>query len=149
MDRYDHSERGDRETVLEPDELSLSQILSSLRAKRSNPEPQARLDCFVAEFTIGPVEGRTRWLLAMTDTTALPDLLTSGQALSMKAACSDCHFLYPWPRSTARPSPRAMSCPACGPVPPARARYRQTAARILRWCRAARGRDRRRRDARG
>src|SRR5258708_4110176 len=24
------------------------------------------LDCFVAEFIIGPAEGRTRWLLAMT-----------------------------------------------------------------------------------
>jgi hypothetical protein len=23
-------------------------------------------DCFVAEFIIGPAEGRTRWLLAMT-----------------------------------------------------------------------------------
>jgi hypothetical protein len=25
-----------------------------------------QLDCFVAEFIIGPAEGRTRWLLAMT-----------------------------------------------------------------------------------
>ena len=25
-----------------------------------------KLDCFVAEFIIGPAEGRTRWLLAMT-----------------------------------------------------------------------------------
>jgi len=25
-----------------------------------------RLDCFVAEFIIGPAEGGTRWLLAMT-----------------------------------------------------------------------------------
>jgi hypothetical protein len=24
------------------------------------------LDCFVAEFIIGPAKGRTRWLLAMT-----------------------------------------------------------------------------------
>src|SRR5258706_13515180 len=24
------------------------------------------MDCFVAEFIIGPAEGRTRWLLAMT-----------------------------------------------------------------------------------
>jgi len=24
------------------------------------------MDCFVEEFIIGPVEGRTRWLLAMT-----------------------------------------------------------------------------------
>jgi hypothetical protein len=45
----------------------MSQFVSSLRAKRSNPEPQARLDCFVAEFIIGPADGRTRWLLAMTE----------------------------------------------------------------------------------
>jgi hypothetical protein len=25
-----------------------------------------RLDCFVVEFIIGPAEGRTRWILAMT-----------------------------------------------------------------------------------
>ena len=25
------------------------------------------MDCFVVEFIIGPAEGRTRWLLAMTD----------------------------------------------------------------------------------
>src|SRR6266436_9302537 len=29
-------------------------------------ERQERLDCFVAEFIIGPAEGGTRWLLAMT-----------------------------------------------------------------------------------
>jgi hypothetical protein len=28
--------------------------------------PERRLDCFVAEFIIGPAKGRTRWLLAMT-----------------------------------------------------------------------------------
>src|SRR6266568_8044673 len=27
---------------------------------------KTRLDCFVAEFIIGPAEGGTRWLLAMT-----------------------------------------------------------------------------------
>jgi hypothetical protein len=27
---------------------------------------EGRLDCFVAEFIIGPAKGRTRWLLAMT-----------------------------------------------------------------------------------
>ena len=26
------------------------------------------MDCLVAEFIIGPAEGRTRWLLAMTNT---------------------------------------------------------------------------------
>jgi hypothetical protein len=28
--------------------------------------PCRPMDCFVAEFIIGPAEGRTRWLLAMT-----------------------------------------------------------------------------------
>jgi hypothetical protein len=28
---------------------------------------EGRLDCFVAEFIIGPAKGRTRWLLAMTE----------------------------------------------------------------------------------
>jgi hypothetical protein len=40
--------------------------MSSLRAQRSNPELQGKLDCFVAEFSIGPAKGGTRWLLAMT-----------------------------------------------------------------------------------
>ena len=30
--------------------------------------PKESMDCFVAEFIIGPAEGRTRWLLAMTNT---------------------------------------------------------------------------------
>jgi hypothetical protein len=35
--------------------------------KRSNPwSRKVRMDCFVAEFIIGPAKGRTRWLLAMT-----------------------------------------------------------------------------------
>jgi hypothetical protein len=34
-------------------------------AKQSRATKQ-ELDCFVAEFTIGPAKGRTRWLLAMT-----------------------------------------------------------------------------------
>jgi hypothetical protein len=42
-----------------------------LRAQRSNPEDENELllDCFVAEFIIGPAEGRTRRLLAMTGIT--------------------------------------------------------------------------------
>jgi hypothetical protein len=28
---------------------------------------KVRLDCFVAEFIIGPAKRRTRWLLAMTE----------------------------------------------------------------------------------
>jgi hypothetical protein len=44
----------------------------SLRAKRSNPpRGHGSVDRFVAEFIIGPAEGRTRWLLAMTKRTAL------------------------------------------------------------------------------
>jgi hypothetical protein len=35
-------------------------------AKQSIATPKRKLDCFVAEFIIGPAEGRTRWLLAMT-----------------------------------------------------------------------------------
>jgi hypothetical protein len=36
--------------------------------RRSNPESQKQeLDCFVAEFIIGPAKGRTRWLLAMRE----------------------------------------------------------------------------------
>ena len=36
----------------------------SLREAGQSDAP--RLDCFVAEFIIGPAEGGTRWLLAMT-----------------------------------------------------------------------------------
>src|SRR5882757_3001694 len=35
-------------------------------AKQSIPPREQRMDCFVAEFIIGPAEGGTRWLLAMT-----------------------------------------------------------------------------------
>jgi hypothetical protein len=35
-------------------------------AKQSIWPHRERMDCFVAEFIIGPAEGRTRWLLAMT-----------------------------------------------------------------------------------
>src|SRR5258707_419402 len=35
-------------------------------AKQSISPRKGRMDCFVAEFIIGPAEGRTRWLLAMT-----------------------------------------------------------------------------------
>jgi len=33
---------------------------------QSMAQQYRRMDCFVAEFIIGPAEGRTRWLLAMT-----------------------------------------------------------------------------------
>jgi hypothetical protein len=35
-------------------------------AKQSISPRKGRMDCFVAEFIIGPAEGGTRWLLAMT-----------------------------------------------------------------------------------
>src|SRR5258707_5173898 len=35
-------------------------------AKQSIKQQERKVDCFVAEFIIGPAEGRTRWLLAMT-----------------------------------------------------------------------------------
>ena len=34
--------------------------------KAIHSDPSRGMDCFVAEFIIGPAEGRTRWLLAMT-----------------------------------------------------------------------------------
>jgi hypothetical protein len=36
------------------------------------PIPLSGLDCFVAEFIIGPAEGGTRWLLAMTNSSHSP-----------------------------------------------------------------------------
>jgi hypothetical protein len=36
------------------------------------------MDCLVAEFIIGPVEGRTRWLLVMTKTAIPGYFFTSG-----------------------------------------------------------------------
>jgi hypothetical protein len=42
-------------------------IVIASAAKQSNFLSESKkLDCFVAEFIIGPAEGRTRWLLAMT-----------------------------------------------------------------------------------
>jgi len=37
------------------------------------------MDCFVAEFIIGPAEGGTRWLLAMTVRVDRAYFFTSGQ----------------------------------------------------------------------
>ena len=45
-----------------------------------------RLDCFVAEFIIGPAEGRTRWLLAMTDRGTANERLHPS-IFSFSAAC--------------------------------------------------------------
>jgi hypothetical protein len=50
-------------------------VIASQRVARSAPDDRLRkaihshkesVDCFVAEFIIGPAEGRTRWLFAMT-----------------------------------------------------------------------------------
>ena len=37
------------------------------RLREAIQSHERRLDCFVAEFIIGPAEGGTRWLLAMTN----------------------------------------------------------------------------------
>ena len=51
----------------QPSSTLTDPVLPSLRANRSNPLlSSGPLDCFVAEPVIGPAEGRTRWLLAMT-----------------------------------------------------------------------------------
>ena len=42
-------------------------------AKQSIVPRKERMDCFVAEFIIGPAEGRTRWLLAMTRGKSAPN----------------------------------------------------------------------------
>jgi hypothetical protein len=41
-------------------------------AKQSIAPQKERMDCFVAEFIIGPTEGGTRWLLAMTTCSRTP-----------------------------------------------------------------------------
>jgi hypothetical protein len=47
-------------------------IVIASEAKQSMVPHKERMDCFVAEFIIGPAEGRTRWLLAMTETKNAP-----------------------------------------------------------------------------
>jgi hypothetical protein len=47
-------------------ELRTINVIASA-AKQSIAQRKERMDCFVAEFIIGPAEGRTRWLLAMTE----------------------------------------------------------------------------------
>jgi hypothetical protein len=41
-------------------------LRGALATKQSILSLRGEMDCFVAEFIIGPAEGRTRWLLAMT-----------------------------------------------------------------------------------
>jgi hypothetical protein len=48
--------------------LPLPSLRGALATKQSSLRPA--LDCFVAEFIIGPARGRTRWLLAMTGSAA-------------------------------------------------------------------------------
>jgi hypothetical protein len=45
------------------------------------------MDCFVAEFIIGPAGGRTRWLVAMTSRQAF--------AISRRDAPELCMYLAP------------------------------------------------------
>jgi hypothetical protein len=47
------------------DRTNTSAVIAS-EAKQSISQRNERMDCFVAEFIIGPAYGRTRWLLAMT-----------------------------------------------------------------------------------
>ena len=83
--------------------MKLSPVIASQRvgakrrpmtgsAKQSMyPRVLARMDCLVAEFIIGPAEGGTRWLLAMTEgaagsviahpTTRHPEVAASSAAL--------------------------------------------------------------------
>jgi hypothetical protein len=51
-------------------------IVIASEAKQSRG-PEQQLDCFVADFIIGPANDRTRWLLAMTNCTVclLPDFI--------------------------------------------------------------------------
>src|SRR5256714_12299308 len=42
-------------------------------AKQSRSQKNRRVDCFVAEFIIGPAQGGTRWLLAMTGEVSMDD----------------------------------------------------------------------------
>jgi hypothetical protein len=51
------------------------------------------LDCFVAEFIIGPAKGRTRWLLAMTIFTASTIVILRSRALARR--------LEGWPQAPA------------------------------------------------
>jgi hypothetical protein len=45
---------------------SIGGLVIASEAKQSSKRMQWLLDCFVAEFIIGPAKGRTRWLLATT-----------------------------------------------------------------------------------
>jgi len=37
-----------------------------INSAKQSTYPRCKMDCFVAEFIIGPAQGGTRWLLAMT-----------------------------------------------------------------------------------
>jgi len=46
------------------------------------------MDCFVAEFIIGPAEGRTRWLLAMTRGWPMKDEAAGLECYGFSMDCS-------------------------------------------------------------
>src|SRR5947207_13770428 len=56
-------------------------------AKQSTGQ-EGRLDCFVAEFIIGPAEGGSRWLLAMTVLRAL----LFGKRFAVRKQCTAATF---------------------------------------------------------
>jgi hypothetical protein len=54
------------ETVIASHRVGAKRRPMTGSAKQSISPRKESMDCFVAEFIIGPAEGRTRWLLAMT-----------------------------------------------------------------------------------
>jgi hypothetical protein len=61
--------------VIARSEVTLTVIASE--AKQSTARATVTMDCFVAEFIIGPAEGGTRWLLAMTVSNPIPLAMTT------------------------------------------------------------------------
>jgi hypothetical protein len=58
--------KGRFETVIASQRVGAKRRSMINSAKQSIAPHNAIMDCFVAEFIIGPAEGGTRWLLAMT-----------------------------------------------------------------------------------
>src|SRR5438067_12730402 len=80
------------------------------RLREDSTARHGRMDCFVAEFIIGPAEGGTRWLFAMTGF-----VMAGHSSLPLrrlrKLACapghprlSCCYFIRAWMAGTTRAS---------------------------------------------
>src|SRR5437868_6372033 len=67
-------------------------LVAASEAKQSIAPRQERMDCFAAEFIIGPAEGGTRWLLAMTER---PRLWMMVSAVTASVPCAGCSFHRP------------------------------------------------------